>query len=48
MDSVTMLYGEESVISFSLELLFHKVSEEAALIIEEMFHFCWEDAHKID
>lgn len=44
--SLTVMHGEESVISSSLELSFQKMSGEAALIIEEVFHLCWKDVHK--
>lgn len=36
--SLTVMHREESVISSSLELSFQKMSGEAALIIEEVFH----------
>jgi hypothetical protein len=40
------MYREESVISSSLDLSFHKMSGEDAVIIEELFHLYQEDAHK--
>lgn len=46
--SLTMINREELVISCSLELSFHKMSGEAVLIIEELFHLCWENIHKTD
>lgn len=46
--SLTMMHREEAVISFSLELSFHKMSGEAALIIEELLHLFREDVHKTD
>lgn len=42
------MHRKESVIRSSLELPFHKISGEAALIMEGVFHFCWNDAHKTD
>lgn len=43
-----MIHREELVISCSLALSSHKMSGEAALIIEELFHLCWENIHKTD
>lgn len=44
--SLPMKHREESVISSSLELPLHKMSREAALIIEELFYLYWEGVHK--
>lgn len=36
-----MVHGEESVISSSLGSSFCKLSGEAALILDQLFYFCW-------